>query len=88
MAINSKAWEAVKKFMPTHYVGSTGPCCDHCSRALRIATEAIQSVPVDDPEMDGTDFAHTAWWRGNDQAFLVLVDQMSRKKYWELRNRT
>lgn len=56
MAINEKAWAAVKRYMPTHYIGSTGPCCDHCSRALQIAAAAMG----DDPEMDCTDFAHPA----------------------------
>ena len=62
MAINEKAWAAVKRYMHTHYIGSTGPCCDHCSRALQIAAAAMG----DDPEMDCTDFAHPAWWRGWD----------------------
>ena len=64
MAINEKAWAAVKRYMPTHYIGSTGPCCDHCSRALQIAAAAMG----DDSEMDCTDFAHPAWWRGYDAA--------------------
>ena len=31
----------------------------------------------DDPEMDGTDFAHPAWWRGNEHAFLVAVHEVN-----------
>jgi hypothetical protein len=73
MAINERAWAAVKKYMPTHFIGSTGPCCDHCSRALQIATTAM----ADDPEMDCTDFAHPAWWRGYDYAAADAVREVN-----------
>jgi hypothetical protein len=73
MAINERAWAAVKKYMPTHFIGLTGPCCDHCSRALQIATTAM----ADDPEMDGTDFAHPAWWRGYDAATDMAIREVN-----------
>lgn len=72
MAINQTAWSTVEKYMPTHYIGLSGPCCDHCSRAYQIAMEAMKSVPMDDPEADGTDFAHPAWFRGNEAAVKQL----------------
>lgn len=78
MAINTGAWLIVKKHMPTHYIGSTGPCCDHCSRALQIASDAMNVVLMDDPEMDGTDWAHPAWHRGNDYAHAMLVAEANR----------
>jgi hypothetical protein len=31
----------------------------------------------DDPEADGTDFAHPAWWRGNERAFLTAVHEVN-----------
>ena len=31
----------------------------------------------DDPEADGTDFAHPAWHRGNEHAFLVAVHEVN-----------
>jgi len=30
----------------------------------------IAASGIDDPELDGTDWAHPAWWRGHDQTFL------------------
>lgn len=36
------------------------------------ALEARTPAPVDDPEMDGTDFAHPAWWRGHDQTTAMF----------------
>ena len=32
----------------------------------------------DDPEMDGTDAAHPAWWRGVDYAHLQLVNGVNK----------
>lgn len=31
----------------------------------------------DDPEQDGTDFAHPAWWRGHEQAVLVMCQTIN-----------
>ncbi len=31
---------------------------------------------LDDPELDGTDFAHPAWWRGSDEAVAHVVRQL------------
>jgi hypothetical protein len=33
----------------------------------------------DDPELDGTDLAHPAWWRGNDEGVRALVSQLMKK---------
>lgn len=32
---------------------------------------------IDDPECDGTDNAHPAWWRGNDQGVAVLCAKVA-----------
>lgn len=92
MAYNTKAWNIVKKYLPSHYIGSTGPCCDHCSLMYRAVRESMleseadnrtsnavsyklgyaggkRDAHVDDPDMDGTDFAHPAWWRGHEYSF-------------------
>ncbi len=36
------------------------------------ALEARTPAPADDPEMDGTDFAHPAWWRGHDHTTAMF----------------
>lgn len=78
MAYNQKAWKVVIKYLPTHYWSITGgPCCDQCSRALEIASEAMRAVPVDDPEMDSTDFAHPAWWRGYEHSFAMTCREVN-----------
>jgi hypothetical protein len=32
----------------------------------------------DDPELDGTPFAHPAYWRGSDHTIKVLCDKINR----------
>lgn len=39
--------------------------------------EGFEAGRRDDPEMDGTDFAHPAWHRGNEHAFLVAVHEVN-----------
>ena len=41
-------------------------------RALLSKPASAGSAP-DDPEMDATDFAHPAWWRGNDAGVEAVV---------------
>ena len=41
----------------------------------------------DDPEMDGTDYAHPAGWRGNEHAHLMFVDQVNKILDGELANK-
>src|SRR5271169_1645376 len=78
--IDQKAWTIVERHMPTHYIGLTGPCCDRCSLMLEAVHEALQQPRqyMDNPEMDGTDFAHPAWWRGQDRALLGFVNEVNR----------
>lgn len=36
---------------------------------------------IDDPSLDGTDFAHPAWWRGNDrgvEAMCKIIEKTMR----------
>ena len=39
---------------------------------------ALIQLAKDDPEMDATDFAHPAWWRGNDQGVIVLCGMINK----------
>ena len=41
-------------------------------RSVYNEQRAMKHQP-DDPEMDATDFAHPAWWRGNDHAHEMFV---------------
>lgn len=74
MAYNDRAWEIAKRHIDKlgggHYIGLTGPCCDHCRTVYNAVVETMWVSPVaDDPVMDGTDFAHPAWWRGHEYSF-------------------
>jgi hypothetical protein len=40
------------------------------------AKEAKANVLKDDPEWDGTDGAHPAWWRGHDHAVAVICQNL------------
>ena len=31
----------------------------------------------DDPDLDATDFAHPAWWRGNDYAYHMVCQKIA-----------
>jgi hypothetical protein len=88
--INQKAWATTKKYADhegiSHYFDSNGPCCSVCGRLYRAVLETMQTsyasgyqyaMGKDDPEMDATDFAHPAWWRGNERAFLTAVHEVN-----------
>jgi hypothetical protein len=100
MVYNEKAWKIVKNYLPTHYIGVAGPCCDRCSMMLRAVVEAQKvaeadnrtscavsyklgydggkrDAHVDDPDMDGTDFAHPAWWRGHKYSFAMTCREVN-----------
>lgn len=47
---------------------------DNMAEKAKLLSRFMDNA-VDDPMLDATDFAHPAWWRGNDHAFL----QMTRK---------
>ena len=32
----------------------------------------------DDPELDATDSAHPAWWRGSDHTFHIMCDMVNK----------
>jgi hypothetical protein len=36
---------------------------------LRLVASLAEAARAADPELDGTDYAHAAWWRGNDAGF-------------------
>jgi hypothetical protein len=46
-------------------------------RAL-AAEKKLESMVKDDPEMDDTDFAHPAWWRGFDFGFQICINHVNR----------
>ena len=55
--------------------------CAHCDAGY----ENQHCTCPDNPEMDATDFAHPAWWRGADhgtlmtaKTFINLIDEMQR----------
>lgn len=48
-------------------------------RRLRDALRArLATTPPDDPEADGTDAAHPAWWRGNDAGCKGAMSLLAR----------
>jgi hypothetical protein len=49
-------------------------------------SEGFEDGRLDNPEADGTDFAHPAWWRGNEHAHLQFVDQVNKILDGELAN--
>lgn len=51
---------------------------DH-SNFLRenVLEAATQPALIDDPETDGTDFAHPAWWRGQDHALEMICHHVN-----------
>ena len=48
--------------------------------------KSAQEYYKDDPFADCTDFAHPAWWRGNEHAHLQFVDQVNKILDGELAN--
>jgi hypothetical protein len=36
-----------------------------------------RACTCDDPDMDGTDFAHPAWWRGHDQGIALTIQAIN-----------
>ena len=85
MAINETAWAIVEHSLPTHFIGTTGPCCDRCSEMLTVVENALSigyangyAAYKDDPEMDGTDFAHPAWWRGYEHGSASCINEVNR----------
>ena len=41
MMPNKRAWGVVEKYLPTHCLSITGPCCDKCSLMLKAVTDAM-----------------------------------------------
>ena len=81
MVINKDAWAAVTQYFPTHEITiNGGPCCERCNNFYVVAQAAYtmgRNSVQDDQEADGTDFAHPAWHRGNDHAFLMAVHEVN-----------
>ena len=42
--------------------------CYECVRHGCECATTEDSVITDNPDWDGTDYAHPAWWRGNDRS--------------------
>ncbi len=45
---------------------------------VRKHSESHRLRALDDPEFDGTDFAHPAWWRGHDDTVASMSERVSR----------
>lgn len=43
---------------------------------LAAENRTLRSRAADDPEMDGTDFAHPAWWRGQADGVEKVAVQL------------
>lgn len=43
----------------------------------RKGGDRVRICPSDDPETDCTDFAHPAWWRGNDHAYAMMCKELA-----------
>lgn len=43
-----------------------------------LLSEVYLSHKNDDPELDATDYAHPAWWRGEEHAVEMLVHRMEK----------
>lgn len=49
-----------------------------CAEVEQLYRNVCGAVPVrDDAELDGTDGAHPAWWRGHDHAVKVLCQKIN-----------
>jgi len=53
--------------------------CHHCDSwsSKKLCAERSCARLDDDPFYDGTDFAHAAWWRGNDAGVLSTVKALN-----------
>lgn len=76
MAYAKEAWDIVQKYLPSHYMTQAGPCCTTCARMFLAVTYALDKN-YNDTTKDATDFAHPAWWRGQDHAFNVMCKQVN-----------
>ena len=47
--------------------------CYECVRHGCECATTEDTVIVDNPDWDGTDYAHPAWWRGNDAGVLSFA---------------
>lgn len=50
----------------------------NCGANVGDLSRLLQGMSYDDPEMDGTDAAHAAWWRGADHATKMVVDMLTK----------
>ncbi len=48
-------------------------CAEYITAALNAYASAAPASGQDDPEWDGTDAAHPAWWRGNDAGYRSIT---------------
>jgi hypothetical protein len=53
-------------------------CLDAFAGATNARAILAQPAPAtDDPEFDGTDFAHPAWWRGHEQTTAMVCQKVN-----------
>ena len=77
------AWDATCHPLTKFHSGN-GPSGVERDRLFAMVRAALSTLPrawpsdgyrLDDPEMDATDGAHPAWWRGHDHTAVVMLAQ-------------
>lgn len=48
-----------------------------CKTRVEILMYQTPYYKADDPDTDGTDWCHPAWWRGHHDTFLMMVDRIN-----------
>jgi hypothetical protein len=71
----SKAAEHIVKLLAERGVPVDTTVCEWQLADIidREFAEIVKKERCDDPELDATDFAHPAWWRGNDAGCAAIV---------------
>ncbi len=63
--VDFTGFENAKVCSGCHRCLTTGEACAQCARITQLETELAEARHGNE-ELDGTDAAHPAWWRGND----------------------
>lgn len=50
----------------------------YCAEAVAMGAEVARLRALDDPDLDGTDHAHPAWWRGSDAGAIGVLRRWRR----------
>ena len=69
-----EAWWAKQEWCNPNGVGHWHP--QHAAKLAYFAGREAERVKDDNPEFDGTDGAHPAWWRGSDHTMQVVCNEL------------